>query len=144
MYDFVERWGAATPDRDALAFGDRRWTWAELDHRVRRVAGTLRDAGLGPGDRFAVLDKNHPACIELTLAGERVMAVVVAADGAVIDETAVIAFTRDRFAHYKCPTSVEEIPELPRDPLGKLLKHELRAQAQLIRASWREPVRCWR
>jgi acyl-CoA synthetase (AMP-forming)/AMP-acid ligase II len=77
IYDFVERWSAATPDRDALAFGDMRWTWAQLDHRVRRVAGALRDAGLGPGDRFAVLDKNHPACIELTLAASLIGAVNV-------------------------------------------------------------------
>ena len=54
--------------REALAFGDQSWTWAQLDDRVRRAAGALRASGLSPGDRLAVLDKNHPACLELTLA----------------------------------------------------------------------------
>ncbi|MDX2600345.1 long-chain-fatty-acid--CoA ligase [Streptomyces caniscabiei] len=71
----VERWSAETPHREALAFGDRSWTWAQLDERVRRAAGALRAAGLGPGDRFATLDKNHPACLELTLAASLVGAV---------------------------------------------------------------------
>ncbi|MGQ4601259.1 long-chain-fatty-acid--CoA ligase [Nocardia sp. R6R-6] len=68
IFDSVEHWSAAAPDREALAFGDQSWTWAQLTDRVRRAAGALRAAGLGPGDRLAVLDKNHPACLELTLA----------------------------------------------------------------------------
>lgn len=68
VFAIVEHWSAKTPNREALAFGDRSWTWAQLDERVRRAAGALRAAGLGPGDRFATLDKNHPACLELTLA----------------------------------------------------------------------------
>jgi acyl-CoA synthetase (AMP-forming)/AMP-acid ligase II len=68
IYDLVDRWVADEPDRTALKFGTRSWTWTQLDARVRRAAGALRAAGIGPGDRFAVLDKNHPACLELTLA----------------------------------------------------------------------------
>jgi acyl-CoA synthetase (AMP-forming)/AMP-acid ligase II len=68
IFDIIERWAADAPDREALAFGDQRWTWAQLDDRIRRAAGALRASGLGPGDHLAVLDKNHPACLELTLA----------------------------------------------------------------------------
>ena len=68
IFDLVERRVADAPNREALAFADHSWTWAELDDRVRRAAGALRASGLGPGDRLAVLDKNHPACLELTLA----------------------------------------------------------------------------
>jgi acyl-CoA synthetase (AMP-forming)/AMP-acid ligase II len=68
IFDVVERWVSDAPSRDALAFGDLSWTWAQLDERIRRAAGALRAYGLGPGDRLAVLDKNHPACLELTLA----------------------------------------------------------------------------
>src|SRR5580704_15520300 len=68
IFDVVERWVAEAPDREALVFGDQRWTWAQLDDRIRRAAGALRASGLGPGDHLAVLDKNHPACLELTLA----------------------------------------------------------------------------
>ena len=68
IFDLVERWAGEAPGREALAFGDQSWTWAQLDERVRRAAGALRASGLGPGDHLAVLDKNHPACLELTLA----------------------------------------------------------------------------
>ncbi|WP_370588897.1 long-chain-fatty-acid--CoA ligase [Pseudonocardia sp. C8] len=56
------------PDEEALRFGDVRRTWSELDERVRRLAAALRAEGIGPGDRIAVLDLNHPSCLELSLA----------------------------------------------------------------------------
>lgn len=43
------------------------------------------------------------------------------------DEAALIAFTRDRLAHYKSPTSVSVLPELPRNATGKILKRQLRS-----------------
>lgn len=60
IFDVVERWVSDAPSQDALAFGDLSWTWAQLDERIRRAADALRAYGLGPGDRLAVLDKNHP------------------------------------------------------------------------------------
>ncbi len=39
---------------------------------------------------------------------------------------AIIAFARERLAHYKCPTSVDFAESLPRNPSGKLLKRVLR------------------
>jgi long-chain acyl-CoA synthetase len=59
--------------------------------------------------------------------GETVKALVVLAPGASLDPGAVIAHCRERLAHYKCPTSVEAIDALPRNPSGKILKRELRA-----------------
>jgi acyl-CoA synthetase (AMP-forming)/AMP-acid ligase II len=41
-------------------------------------------------------------------------------------EASVIAHCRDLLAHYKCPTSVEAMDALPRNPSGKILKRELR------------------
>ena len=41
-------------------------------------------------------------------------------------EAAIIAFCRENLAHYKCPTSVEFVDKLPRDPNGKVRKRELR------------------
>jgi len=58
--------------------------------------------------------------------GETVKAVCVAAAGATVDEEAVIAFCREHLAHYKCPTSVDVVAALPRNPSGKVLKRELR------------------
>ena len=39
----------------------------------------------------------------------------------------IIAFCRDRLAHFKCPKTVDVLPALPRNPTGKILKRDLRA-----------------
>ncbi|HWE65619.1 MAG TPA: long-chain-fatty-acid--CoA ligase [Acidimicrobiales bacterium] len=59
--------------------------------------------------------------------GETVKALVVLAPGATLDQAAIIAHCRGDLASYKCPTSVEAIEALPRNPSGKILKRELRA-----------------
>ncbi|KQX74424.1 long-chain-fatty-acid--CoA ligase [Aeromicrobium sp. Root472D3] len=59
--------------------------------------------------------------------GETPLAVVAAAAGHEIDPEELISFTRERLAHYKCPTGVEIVDALPRNPSGKVLKRELRA-----------------
>jgi long-chain acyl-CoA synthetase len=41
-------------------------------------------------------------------------------------EEDIISFCRDNLAHYKCPTSVDFVERLPRDPNGKVRKRELR------------------
>jgi len=58
--------------------------------------------------------------------GETPMAIVVLRSGHSVEPADLIAFTRDRLAHYKCPTSVVIANELPRNASGKLLKRELR------------------
>jgi acyl-CoA synthetase (AMP-forming)/AMP-acid ligase II len=59
--------------------------------------------------------------------GESVKAVVVPRPGSELTAEAVIAFARERLAHYKAPKSVDFAASLPRNPSGKLLKRELRA-----------------
>jgi acyl-CoA synthetase (AMP-forming)/AMP-acid ligase II len=66
--DRLAHWAAANPDGEAFTYLDRTWTWSEFDQRVRRLAGALREKGIGRGDVVSFLDKNHPACVELTLA----------------------------------------------------------------------------
>jgi acyl-CoA synthetase (AMP-forming)/AMP-acid ligase II len=64
----LAHWASKQPEAIAITFGASNWTWAELAVRVRRNAAAQRSAGLVPGDRIAVLDLNHPSCLELTLA----------------------------------------------------------------------------
>ncbi|MGH3389707.1 MAG: long-chain-fatty-acid--CoA ligase [Actinomadura sp.] len=42
-------------------------------------------------------------------------------------ERELIDYCRERLAHFKCPTSVEQRDAIPRNPTGKVLKRELRA-----------------
>jgi long-chain acyl-CoA synthetase len=55
-----------------------------------------------------------------------VKAIVVPKPGTQPQPDEIIAFTRDRLARYKCPTSVDFVAELPRNPSGKILKRQLR------------------
>jgi acyl-CoA synthetase (AMP-forming)/AMP-acid ligase II len=61
-------WASTNPDGEAFVYLDRSWTWAQWEDRVRRLAGALTEFGVRHGDAVAFLDKNHPACVELTLA----------------------------------------------------------------------------
>jgi long-chain acyl-CoA synthetase len=75
----------------------------------------------------------HPEVVESAVIGvpserwgETVKAVVVRTEGGTVSEDELIAYCRDRIAHFKCPTSIDFVDTLPRNPSGKLLKRELR------------------
>ncbi|MFL6125205.1 fatty acyl-CoA synthetase [Actinophytocola sp.] len=57
----LRRSAARTPDRVALRFGDREWTYAALDRGVSRVAGMFRRRGLHSGDRVIAHGRNSDA-----------------------------------------------------------------------------------
>jgi acyl-CoA synthetase (AMP-forming)/AMP-acid ligase II len=60
--------------------------------------------------------------------GEVPKAVVVAAEGHLVDEAELLAYCREQLASYKCPKSVDVVDELPRNPTGKILKKDVRAR----------------
>lgn len=67
LADRLAHWAELQPEQAAMTFEGRTWTWAELQDRVRRVTGALLAADVRRGDVVAFLDKNHPACLEVTL-----------------------------------------------------------------------------
>ncbi|MGI8609056.1 MAG: AMP-binding protein [Candidatus Dormibacteria bacterium] len=60
--------------------------------------------------------------------GEALAAVVVPLPGSRLTEAGVLAFLRRRLGGMKVPKSVEIRDRLPRDPNGKLMKRQLRAE----------------
>ena len=74
----------------------------------------------------------HPGVLEVTVVGvpddrwgEVPKAFVTAAPGTQVTGEEIIAFTRDRIAHFKAPKHVE-FGELPKTATGKIQKYVLR------------------
>ncbi|MGH7325000.1 MAG: long-chain-fatty-acid--CoA ligase [Candidatus Rokuibacteriota bacterium] len=63
------------------------------------------------------------------LMGEEVLAFVVAKRGRAATAEDVMAFCRERLAKFKCPKEVRFVDALPKSPIGKILRKELRARA---------------
>lgn len=66
--------------------------------------------------------------------GEKVCACVVSAEGAPLTLERIVDFLREhkRVAVYKLPEYLLPLDELPRNPVGKILKRELRERARLL------------
>ena len=78
----------------------------------------------------------HPAVAEAAvvgmrdpLMGEEVLAFVALKAGASAEAAALIEFCQSRLAKYKCPKQVRFVDALPKSPIGKILRKELRSLA---------------
>jgi long-chain acyl-CoA synthetase len=66
---WLDRAGRDDPQRPALGLGSRVLrTYGETAGRVARLAGALREFGLEPGDRVAIVARNSPDYVELLYA----------------------------------------------------------------------------
>ena len=70
-------WRRCQPDAIALRFGDRTWSWLELDRRTDELAAGLAGLGLGAGDRLGLLLTNRSEFVELCVAACKLGAVTV-------------------------------------------------------------------
>ena len=61
------------------------------------------------------------------LMGEEVRAFVVLKNGTAATADEVIAFCESRLARFKCPKQIRFVDSLPKSPIGKILRKELRA-----------------
>ena len=75
---FLERSAFVYPNKAAVFYNDRALTYAQLRDRVNRLAGALKAARVGKGDRVAVLAPNGPAMLEAHYGPMSIGAVLVA------------------------------------------------------------------
>lgn len=96
--------------KDMIISGAENVYPAEIENVLMRHPGIADAAVIGvPSEKW----------------GETVKAIVTRKDGALSEES-VIAYCREHLARYKCPTSVDWMEMIPRNPSGKILKKELR------------------
>ncbi len=97
--------------KDMILSGGENIYPAEIENVLMAHAGVADAAVIGvPSEKW----------------GEAVKAVVVDAPGASATDEELSAYCRERLAGYKCPTSIDRVEALPRNPSGKILKTELR------------------
>ena len=59
-YALVRHAAETIPNREAIIYGDKRWTYESLNYDIVRCAAMLQALGIQPGDRVGVLLPNVP------------------------------------------------------------------------------------
>lgn len=62
----LERWARITPDQTAVVWQDQRWSYADFNSWVNRLAASFSAHGVKAGDAVAILAENSPtqlACV---------------------------------------------------------------------------------
>ncbi|MCG2582452.1 MAG: long-chain-fatty-acid--CoA ligase [Marinobacter sp.] len=103
------------------------------------LVGRIKDMIVSGGENVYPIEienilSRHPDISECAVIGvphekwgESVHAVVRLKDDAVVSESEIISYCRERIAHYKCPTGVTLMAQpLPVSAVNKILKSELR------------------
>ncbi len=105
------------------------------------IRDRIKDVIISGGENISSVEVEgvllrHPAVAEAAIVGlpdekwgETPHAFVVLRDGAQATEQEVIAFARDRLAHFKAPHGVSFVAELPKTATGKIQKFVLRSGA---------------
>jgi acyl-CoA synthetase (AMP-forming)/AMP-acid ligase II len=117
LSELIKRQLGHTPHATALEYGEHKVTWRKLDVRIRHAASGLRAAMVRPGERFAVIAHNHPACLEVLFAAALTGTTAVIVDWRLPQEQ-ILAILKDQqvkllFAGADFEDLVEEIrPQL--------------------------------
>jgi fatty-acyl-CoA synthase len=108
------------------------------------IRDRIKDVIISGGENISSVEVEgvllrHPAVQEVAIVGlphekwgEAPHAFVVLKSGASATEPELIAYTRERLAHFKAPHSVKFVPELPKTATGKIQKYVLRKGAAAI------------
>src|SRR4029079_15796250 len=63
-FRFLQRSASIFRTKPAIIYGDRSWTYPEMEARVHCLASALRQSGIEKGDRVAALLPNIPQMLE--------------------------------------------------------------------------------
>ena len=75
---FLDRSAFVYPDKPAVVYGDTRYTYAQFNERVNKLASALQNVGVRKGDRVAFLVPNIPPMLEGHYGPMRLAATLVA------------------------------------------------------------------
>ncbi len=75
--EFLMISSAICPDKDAIVFEGKRYTFSQLNERVNRIGNALMELGVKKGDRVAMLQVNTNQCVEVYFAVAKVGAIYV-------------------------------------------------------------------
>jgi long-chain acyl-CoA synthetase len=130
------------PDKTTRAWADDAFTVGDVGHLdadgflyiTDRSADLVLRGGVNvyPAEVEAVLYR-HPDVVDCAVLGvpdarlgEELLAIVETRRPVAADD--LRAYCREHLADFKCPRHVEFVDQLPRDPTGKVLKRQLRAE----------------
>jgi len=75
--EFLNIATAICPDKEAIIFEGRRYTFSQLNERVNRLANGLAELGVKQGDRVALVQVNCNQCVETYFAVAKLGAIYV-------------------------------------------------------------------
>ena len=145
---FLERSASIFPDKTAVVYGDRRYTYREHAERIYRLASHLRNIGLRKHDRVGFLCLNTPHLLEahfaIPAAGGILVAVNTRLNSQEIDYILKHSGVKFLFVHAELqsliePLDLEGIQVVPIDDNGT---SDDRYEAFLAGGS-PEPVKSW-
>ena len=61
---FLDRTTDIYPDREAVVYNERRYSWSEMRERCRKFASALKKSGIGKNDTVSLLTFNTPEMFE--------------------------------------------------------------------------------
>lgn len=76
---FIEKWAVETPNQDFIVYADRdlRFTYAQFDERVNRLAKGLLSIGIKKGDHVGIWATNVPDWLTFTFATAKIGVILV-------------------------------------------------------------------
>jgi crotonobetaine/carnitine-CoA ligase len=118
--DLVRAQAHQAPDRRFLICGQSEFSFAELDARTNAVAAGLASAGVGQGDRVAIVCGNRVEMVELFFAVAKLGAIQVPLNAFLkgeflryqLADSRAPALIVDASAHAAVAPLLQELPEL--------------------------------